>query len=265
MNIAKLHNANQRTALLPAIYWLGIALLLAAQSNLVAQSLPSQLLASRGELTSELSRAETAATNGDASRRTHDAMTAAANRLRLEQGDFQVGDRIAVSFVSDALHRDTVVVKPGLYVELAGMGSVPLAGVLRAELQERLSREILKYVKAQQLEVTPLVRVGILGAVARPGYFTLAPDVPIAQAIMAAGGPSASADVNRSVVRRRNEEFRSADETRRAIAGGLTLDQFGLSAGDELMVGQRSDKTSRVIGLASAMASILALVVATRR
>jgi len=265
MSIAKLDNARQRTMLSPALYLLGIALMLGAQSELAAQSAPSELLASRGELTSELSRAETAATRGDASRRTHYAMTAAAIRLRLEQGDFQVGDRIAVSFVSDALHRDTVVVKPGLYVDLAGMASIPLTGVLRSELQGRVSREILKYVKAEQLEVTPLVRVGILGAVARPGYFTLAPDVPIAQAIMAAGGPSASADVDRSVVRRRNEEFRSAEETRRAIAGGLTLDQFGLIAGDELMVGQRSDRTSRVIGFASAMASILALVVATRR
>ena len=45
--------------------------------------------------------------------------------------------------------------------------------------------------------------------------------------------------VGRSVVRRKNQEFRSAEETRSAIAGGLTLDQFGLNPGDELVIGQQ--------------------------
>lgn len=226
---------------------------------------PSALLASRAELMSEASRAEAAAT-GDADHRAQNALNAAAIRERLSIGDLQVGDRVAVSYVTDVLHRDTLVVKAGRYLELPAMAAVPVAGVLRSELYERLATEILKYVKAQQIEVTPLVRVGILGAVARPGYFAFASDLPLTQAIMGAGGPSTMADLDRSVVRRHNQEYRSAAETRRAIASGLTLDQFGLSAGDELIVGQGSDLgPSRVLGMAGALASVLALFVALGR
>jgi uncharacterized MnhB-related membrane protein len=143
---------------------------------------------------------------------------------------------------------------------------VPVAGVLRSELQERVSTEVLKYVKAQQVDVTPLMRVGVLGAVARPGYFAFASDIPITEAIMGAGGPTGTADVGRSIVRRQNQEYRSAGETTQAIASGLTLDQFGLSAGDELVVGQRRELgASALIGMTGALASVLALLLALHR
>jgi protein involved in polysaccharide export with SLBB domain len=125
---------------------------------------------------------------------------------------------------------------------------------------------VLKYVKAQQIDVTPLMRVGVLGAVARPGYFAFASDIPITDAIMGAGGPTGTADVGRTTVRRRNQEFRSAGETSKAITSGLTLDQFGLSAGDELVVGQRRELgPTLLIGTAGALASVLTLFVALHR
>jgi polysaccharide export outer membrane protein len=184
----------------------------------------------------------------------------------LREGDFQVGDRVVVTIVSDAMHRDTAVVNSQRTLDLPGGIAVPLDGVLRSELQPRVAAEVLKYVKAQHIEVKPLMRVGVLGAVARPGYFAFAPDAPITEVIMSAGGPTVTADVERSVVRRRNQEFRSAAETGKAISAGLTLDQFGLAPGDELVVGQRRQMgLSALLGGAGAMASVLALFVALRR
>ena len=229
-----------------------------------AQSAPG-LLVTRAELTAAATRAETAATTGDPTQRAQNAMIGAAIRQRLHDGDLQVGDRVVVTIISDAVHRDTVVVRSERTLELPGMIVVPLAGVLRSELEERVSSEVLKYVKAQQIEVTPLMRVGVLGAVTRPGYFAFASDIPLTDAIMGAGGPTGTADVGRTTVRRRNQEFRSAGETSKAIARGLTLDQFGLSAGDELVVGQRSSFGPNVLGVTGALASVLTLYVALRR
>ena len=248
--------------------WLIVAalltLLVSMSAESQAQSTP-RLLVSRSELTAAAIRAELAATTGDPAKRTQNALLAAAIRQRLRDGDLQVGDRVAVTIISDAVHRDTVVVRSERTLELPGMIIVPVAGVLRSELQERVSTEVLKYVKAQRIEVTPLMRVGVLGAVARPGYFALASDIPITDAIMGAGGPTGAADVGRSIVRRQNLEYRSAGETSRAIASGLTLDQFGLSAGDELVVGQqRQFGASTLIGMTGALASVLYLVVALR-
>jgi protein involved in polysaccharide export with SLBB domain len=230
-----------------------------------AQSGPA-LLATRAELSAAASQAEIAATSGEPARRAQSAMFAAAIRERLRDGDFQVGDRVVVTIISDAVHRDTVVVRTGRFLDLPGMIVVPVIGVLRSELRDRVAGEVLKYVKAEQIQVTPLMRVGILGAVARPGFFAFASDLPLTDAIMGAGGPTGTADVDRSIIRRRNQEFRSSDETRKAIATGLTLDQFGLNAGDELVVGQRSDfGVSKALGIGGAFASVLTLFVALRR
>lgn len=221
------------------------------------------LLVTRAELTAAAIRAEGAEITGDPAQRTENAMIGAAIRQRLRDGDLQVGDRVVVTITSDGVHRDTVVVRADRSLELPGMIVVPLAGVLRSELHERVSSEVLKYVKAQQIEVTPLMRVGILGAVTRPGYFAFASDIPLTDAIMGAGGPTGTADVGRTTVRRRNQEFRSAGETSKAIANGLTLDQFGLSAGDELVVGQRREfGPSMLLGMTGALASVLTLFVA---
>jgi hypothetical protein len=249
--------------------WLAAAALLTSLVSLStetqAQSGSGGLLVSRADLAAAAARAEAAATTGDPAQRAQNAMTAAAIRQRLRDGDLQVGDRVVVTVTSDAIHRDTVVVRSGPSLELPGMAVVPLAGVLRSELQERVSIEVLKYVKARQIEVTPLLRVGVLGAVARPGYFAFASDLPLTDAIMGAGGPTGTADVGRSIVRRRNQQYRSTGETSKAIANGLTLDQFGLQAGDELVVGQGRGGVGTLVAFTGALTTLLALVVTLRR
>jgi protein involved in polysaccharide export with SLBB domain len=223
------------------------------------------MLVSRAELTAVAERAEAASAKGDDEQRASKALLAASIRRRLTEGDFQVGDRVVVTIVTDAARSDTVAVRSGKVLELRDKILVPVDGVLRSELKDRVSVEVLKYIKAREIQVVPLMRVGILGDVAKPGYFALASDLPITDAIMSAGGPTGAADLQRSIVRRGNEEFRSAAETRRAIAGGLTLDQFGLSAGDELVVGHRSDfNTGAAVGVVGTLTSIVALIVTMR-
>jgi protein involved in polysaccharide export with SLBB domain len=229
-----------------------------------AQGAPGMLV-SRAELTAAATAAEAAATTGDPANRAQNALTAAAIRQRLREGDIQVGDRVIVTIVSDAVHRDTVVVRSAHTLELQGGIIVPVAGVLRSELQERVSSEVMKYVKAQQIEVTSLMRVGVLGAVTRPGYFAFSSDIPITDAIMGAGGPTGTADIGKSIVRRRNQQFRSAAETSKAIANGLTLDQFRLSAGDELVIGQRHQFGGMLLASTGAIVSVLTLVLALNR
>jgi protein involved in polysaccharide export with SLBB domain len=246
------------TARVALVMLMSISVTSGAQSS-------TNLLASRSDLTMAASQAERAATTGQPAERTQNAITAAAIRQRLRDGDLQIGDRMVVTIISDVVHRDTVAVRADRSIELPGMIVVPIAGVLRSELQDRIAAEVLKYVKAERVEVTPLVRVGVLGAVARPGYFAIPSDIPITDAIMLAGGPTGTADVGRSVIRRRNQEFRSAGETGKAIATGLTLDQFGLIAGDELVVGQqRNLGVGTFIGITGALASVLALAVTLR-
>ena len=227
---------------------------------------PASLLTSRADLTAAAEQAERDAASGNSGANARSALLAASIRQRLRDGDFQPGDRVVLTVVSDVRHTDTLVVRSGRFLELPGRITVPLTGVLRSELEGVASTEVLKYVKAQQITVTPLTRIGVLGEVARPGYFALPSDVPLTDAIMAAGGPTVTASVERTVVRRGNEEYRSADDTRKAVSGGLTLDQFGLRAGDELVVGKRREFLgTRFFGLVGAIGSLTAVFVALSR
>ena len=247
-----------RVAALACVAAYAIATPLRAQTS-------ASVLTSRSELTAAAEQAENAALTGDGASRTRSRLLAAAIRQRLATGDFVVGDRIVLSYISDIPHIDTLPVRTGPTLELPANASISLAGVLRSELRAKVQSEVLKYIKAEDIEVTPLTRVGVLGEVARPGYFALRSDVPIADAIMMAGGPTPTADVERSVIRRGNSEFRSSDETRQAISRGLTLDQFGLSAGDEIVIARRRDFLSgSVMPIVGALASITAILVAVQ-
>jgi protein involved in polysaccharide export with SLBB domain len=207
-------------------------------------------LTSRTELTAAAAQAE----------QSRNSLQAAAIRERLRDGDFQVGDRILLTVFTDVGHTDTVIVRDGRLIDLPGKAVLPLSGVLRSELKGLVTAEVLKYVKAERVDVTPLTRIGVLGEVARPGYFAFRSDVPITDAIMQAGGPTAAADIERTVVKRANREYRSADVTAQAVAKGLTLDQLGLSAGDELVVGRQreilSPSTSAALGLIASLTAI---------
>lgn len=233
-----------------------------ATARAQAPSTGAQLV-TRSQLLAAAARAEQAATSDDASARERASLQAAAIRERLRDGDFQVGDRLVVTIVSDATHRDTVLVRTGRILALPGRVFVPLTGVLRSEVQEHVAAEVLKYVKAQEIEVTPLVRVGVLGEVARPGYFALASDLPLSDAIMTAGGPTATADLGRSVVRRAGYDLRTSSEIRQAIADGLTLDQFGLVPGDEIVIGrQKNVDVMPFVAVAGAIASLVTVYIA---
>jgi protein involved in polysaccharide export with SLBB domain len=236
---------------------------MASAPAVMAGQAPASLLTSRAELTAAADQAESLAASSNSGSRTKNALLAASIRQRLSEGDFQPGDRVILTIVSDARHTDTLVVRSGRVLELPGKIGLPLSGVLRSELEERASTEVLKYIKAAQVTAVPLTRIGVLGEVSHPGYFALASDVPLTDAIMAAGGPTVTADVDRTTVRRGTQEYRSSDETRQAVARGLTIDQFGLRAGDELVVGKKRNLIGGpFLGLVGALASLSAVFVA---
>ena len=161
-------------------------------------------------------------------------------RNRLENGDFQEGDRIVLVVHSDTRLSDTLTVKAGKVIQLPQMSDLPLQGVLRSELPKKMTDFLAEYLKDPSARVTPLVRIGVLGDVTRPGYYYTSADVLLSDAIMRAGGPNADADMSKVVIRRGPDVIWSAADTRTAITDGLSLDRLHLRAGDEIEVGEKS-------------------------
>ncbi|HET7585759.1 MAG TPA: polysaccharide biosynthesis/export family protein [Gemmatimonadaceae bacterium] len=183
---------------------------------------------------------------------------AAAIQRRLSEGDLQVGDRLLLQVRGIQGLSDTVVVRAGRMLEIPGLPPIPVAGVLRSELKDHLTKQLSQYVRDPQVvEVTPLVRVQISGSVGRPGFYALPADVLLSDALMYAGGPDKDADMGRSFVQRGTERIVAPEAFRTAVAAGSTLDKLDLRAGDVIQIEQRRgtnwNTIARVAGLGLAL------------
>lgn len=196
-----------------------------------------------------------------------DRNKASGLRARLREGDFHPGDRIRLVIDGNVTQDDTISVTAGSKVSLKDVGEIPLAGVLRSELQTHMSQYIGKYIRDVRVRATPLVRLSILGPVGKPGFFYMPPDIPLGDAVMRAGGPSGNADLNKSVIRRNTEELYDSRNTRTAMNEGLTLDQLSLRDGDSIEVGDKSSgrwqKLAPIVGAVTSL--IFALTYVVRR
>ncbi|MEN9508066.1 MAG: hypothetical protein RLZZ621_629 [Gemmatimonadota bacterium] len=194
--------------------------------------------ATRAELTARLERAEATlvgrGVQGDA--RVRAMAEVAALRQRLSQGDFRVGDRFVVSLRHDAMRVDTAAVRDSLRVSLFTLPDLSLEGVLRAELDERVTAHVARYLRNFTVRTNPLTRIAILGAVRMPGFYYVSPDRPLSDLVMIAGGPAPDADLDQFEIRRSTTRLIKGKESRRFIKEGRTLEQVDVQSGDEAHV-----------------------------
>lgn len=163
---------------------------------------------------------------------------AAAIRSRLTEGDFQVGDQIEVAVFGEQELTGRFTILPGRTIGFPNLPPVSLNGVLRSEAPAYLTREIGRYVRNPQVVIqASYIRLAVVGAVPRPGYYNIPADRLMSDAIMEAGGLTPGTDMRKTLVRRGNSEFLVADQVREALAAGMSLDQLNLNGGDEIVVG----------------------------
>jgi protein involved in polysaccharide export with SLBB domain len=173
-------------------------------------------------------------------------------------GDVRVGDRIVLSVRGDSALTDTFPVSSARTLKLPNLPELSLQGVPRAQLQEYVTKHIARFVRDPVVEVRPLIRIGLLGEVDRPGYYFVTTDGLVTDAIMMAGGPTRDADLTKATVRRGGAVLWERAQFRDALTEGRTLDQLGLRSGDEIIIGERArsrlDNFLRVAGFVSGIA-----------
>lgn len=176
--------------------------------------------------------------------------------------EFHVGDRIALAIEGpQAVASDTVVVRQGLILTLPTFGDISVAGVKRSNIQPYLTQQISKFIKDPVVHAIPLVRISVLGEVGRPGFYTVPSDMLLSDVVMRAGGPTGSADLNKTVVKREGTQVLSQQQAQAALANGQTLDQLQIAPGDEIVVGQKSSfgfqNFLQILGVAVSLAGLL--------
>jgi polysaccharide export outer membrane protein len=190
---------------------------------------------------------------------------AVALRERLDQGDFQTGDKVVLHVAGDTALNDTFTVNEHGGLDLPNIGEVSLHGVLRSELAEHLRSVVSRYIRSVDLRAESLMRITVVGQVARPGFYNLPAVAVLADVFTAAGGLTSESDIPRSEVRRNGQVFLEPEVLQSAITSGRTLDQMNLHSGDEINVAQKkhasvSSTIFLVGGIATALLSIVALV-----
>jgi hypothetical protein len=215
-----------------------VVMLLMASSAGFAQSMAGAQRATRGDLSQRLGSLEQqlagASLKGTA--RTAAQGEVAAIKARLEVGDFKVGDRFVVTLRFDSISTDTASVRDGLLVALFSLPDVSLKGVLRSELDDRLSSHVARYLRNASIRANVLTRVGVFGAVGAPNYYLVSPDRPISDLIMVAGGPTADANLNQLEIERSGKKVLSAKESKKALKEGKTLEQLDVQSGDDVRI-----------------------------
>jgi protein involved in polysaccharide export with SLBB domain len=183
---------------------------------------------------------------------------AADIRERLAEGDYQVGDRIVIAVEgTERPFKDTVEVREGQVISIPGTPDISLRGVLRSEIEEHLTRELQRYVKAPVVRSTSLIRLTVLGAIGRPGFYSVASDNLVSEVIMRAGGPQRATRFDKSEIRRGDDVVVNGDAFEAAIRQGRSLDELGLRDGDELVFAEK--KNIRWMSVVQAVSVTLSL------
>jgi len=197
---------------------------------------------SREDLTELLQRYEEAIASPAYSGGVKNAARANAARIRerLEQGDFRVGDRVVLSVQGEPNLPDTAVVEPGPQITLPLFGSISLAGVLRSEIQEHLTRELGKVIRDPVVRAQGLMRLSIQGSVGSPGFYVVPADMLVSDALMIAGGPSGNPNLDGLRIERGSTRLLEGRPMQDALLQGRTLDQLNLQAGDQLYLPERT-------------------------
>ena len=158
-------------------------------------------------------------------------------RARLQGGDLRVGDRMRISVEGQPQLADTAaVVTEGPALVMPGIGSVPLGGVLRSEVEAHLSRSVDRVYRGAVARVRLLTRVTVVGGVVRSGFHALPSDALVEDAISAAGGPSPDAVLTAIYVERGRERLWEPDSLQAAMRARRTLGELGIQDGDRLIV-----------------------------
>ncbi len=251
-----------RVTVMAGLFWLGALSAGAAQQTNGAAG----LRASRSALDSLAQRLDAVASAEDtnASTRASARLQAAAVRTRLATGDFQGGDRIVVvvegADAPDAIERqlsDTFVVGAERDVTLPAIGVVSLRGVLRSELPDYMTRQIARLIRDPVVHVRSLMRISIVGAVERPGFYAVPFDGLVSDALMVAGGPGPFAKLDDLRIERFGKPLWEGALLQRAINEGRTLDELDLRGGDQFVVpGGRAPHTYETVRTVSLLLSI---------
>jgi polysaccharide export outer membrane protein len=178
---------------------------------------------------------------------------ASAQRGQQPSETFNPGDVISLKVDGDSALSGTFTLGPGPALTLPVIGEISLAGVRRADLEPHLRQHLGRFLKDPVVHAKALIRLLIVGEVAKPGFYAVPTDLPLADALTLAGGPTPVAKFTAIRIERGDQPLVEGDRMQAALARGMTVDELNLRAGDRIDVprGRDPGSTWRTISFAA--------------
>lgn len=158
---------------------------------------------------------------------------------RLADGDFQVGDQIALLVEGEQALSGTFAVTSGGGLTLPMVGDISLKGVLRSELQSHITEHLSQFIRNPVVHTRSLIRISITGQVGKPGFYVVPSESLVTDVLMIGGGPAGGADITKIEVERNGKSIWGGNALQDAITQGRTLDQLSMRAGDRIVLPER--------------------------
>ncbi|HVE77910.1 MAG TPA: polysaccharide biosynthesis/export family protein [Gemmatimonadaceae bacterium] len=179
--------------------------------------------------------------------------------LRRTVGALRPGDAVKVLvYRNPELSADYVIDARG-WLQIPGAGRIRAAGQEPADIEARLRALLLERgFSAPEVAIQPLIRVSVLGSVARPGLVAVEPGANVLQVLTLAGGPTDQADLRRTRVIRGGVVVPVDLESglRGSGAGRITL-----FSNDVVVVPKRTGLTRENLGFLFSTVTVLLSVV----
>ena len=136
------------------------------------------------------------------------------------------------------------------------LGEYRVTGETSESLVARLIEDYRKYLRNPSIEITVLRRINILGAVTKPGIYTVDPTITIADALGLAGGVTPAGDQNRVRIIREGQDLTTKVTERTRVGDSL------IQSGDQIYVPERSvlSRNSNTFVATAASAALTLLV-----
>jgi polysaccharide export outer membrane protein len=172
-------------------------------------------------------------------------------------GDYplQPGDAIRLAFWREQELSGEYPVDENGAIVLPILGHRNVTGIPAATLKNQLLEEYGEQLRNQEVQVTLLRRVRVLGAVDEPGLYYVDPTMTLGDAIALAGGATSDGKLDDIKIFRNGEEIRSdLDSTVRV------MDE--VQSGDQVLVPQRSwfNRNGAIIVASMVTATALILI-----
>jgi protein involved in polysaccharide export with SLBB domain len=154
------------------------------------------------------------------------------------------GDVLQIGVWPSAELGGQFVVEEGGLVYLPFLGAVRVTGMSMAQLRAELTAGYSRALQNPVITITPLFRVGVMGAVNRPGIYLVPTSDQLFEVIGTAGGFAANANPSKVEIVRDGQVV--SLDTQQALDTGdlLPLRALQLRSGDMIVVDRRSPITA---------------------